>query len=101
MGVEINVIDKSSNISNRIESDLLDIMKKGLDARKDCDYVVTQCQREFGGSWILFYYKPGSDNSDFGMFFAFKSLKWIKFKARETHTFTPSSKIYCLFQISE
>ena len=28
MRVEINVIDKSSNISNRIESDLLDIRKK-------------------------------------------------------------------------
>ena len=91
MGAEFKVVDRSSNINLQMESDLVYLMKDALDNHKGLDFITAKCQESFGGSWIMIVSDEGKDCS-FYMSFAFKSLKWIKFKY---------SKKYYLFQISE
>ncbi len=92
MGGELTIISKSSNIDTKMESDIANIMKDAFVNKKDCDFIATKCQESFGGSWIMIQHK-NSTQGDFEMSFAFKSLKWIKFKRAIIH--------YYLFQISE
>ena len=92
MGAEPQVISKSSNIDTRMESNLLHLFKEAVSDKDGLDFITKKCQKTFGGSWIMIRSKSG-ENCAFDMSFAFKTLKWIKFKA-------DFSK-YFLFQISE
>ena len=93
MGGELILISKSKNIDTKMETDMANIMKDALLNKKDCDFIATKCQESFGGSWIMIQHN-NSTQCNFEMSFAFKSLKWIKFKRGINHFFY-------LFQISE
>ena len=93
MGGELMLIKKSNNIDSKMESDMVNIMKDALLNKKDGDFIATKCQESFGGSWIMIQ-DNNSAKGNFDISFAFKSLKWIKFK-RGINNF------YYLFQISE
>ena len=92
MGGELTLISKSTNIDITMESDIKNIMKDAFINKKDCDFIAARCQESFGGSWIMIQHQ-NSAQGIFDMSFAFKSLKWIKFKRGINH--------YYLFQISE
>ena len=79
MGGDLKVIGKSSNIDIQMESSLVYIIKNALDNKKGGDFIAEKCKELCGGSWIIINSSPGKGGS-FDMFFAFTSLKWIKFK---------------------
>ena len=94
MGGKLEIISKSSNINDSMESELLNILERALDKKDYCDFITTKCKELFGGSWMMIHH--GGDSCNFEMSFAFNSLKWIKLQKGNDK----SNKFY-LFQISE
>ena len=91
----IHIISTSSNVDERMKSDILNIMERALDKGKEdyCNCIATKLKNRFGGSWIVIHHEK--DNCDFEMSFAFSSLKWVKaYKDKQYNK-------YYLFQISE
>ena len=92
---KIVIIGKSSNVNDRMESEIIDLMHKVTDKDKEdhCDFIASKLKNSFGGNWIVVHHEK--DNCDFEMSFAFSSLKWIKlYKDKKYNK-------YYLLQISE